>query len=186
MIAIASVMAALCLAGCDRADIHAYTAPKEPPRPTVTVAAPEDAPVQRSLTWSVPQDWRPADDPPRFVLAAYDAGDGDAAIQTTVSRLAGAGGGALANINRWRGQIGLPPVSDLPEQPITPLDVGDDAAALVDLSGDDTRVVAVIYPRQSHDETWFFKMTGPPQAVETQKQDFIDMVRSARPVEGSE
>lgn len=177
--AVAALLVAIGLAGCDQDDIHAYTAPVDPPRPDLVVAADESTPP--SLTWQMPDDWRPSANPPRFVLAAYDAGEPGAAAQTTVSFLDGAGGGALANINRWRDQIGLPPVNDLPQQPITPMDIEGDVAAMVDLHADDVRVLGVIYPRQDLDETWFFKMTGPPDTVETHKQAFINLVLSTRP-----
>ena len=97
------------------------------------------------------------------------------------SRLGGGGGGALPNINRWRRQLGLPPVAELSDQPITPLNIRDDVAAMVDLSSPQGRTIAVMVPRPDQDETWFFKLTGPVDAVEAQKQPFIDLVQSARP-----
>lgn len=185
--AAAALLAALSLAGCDRDQIRTYTAPVDPPRPEpVLLTAPAEA-EPPALAWDVPSDWRPAADPPGFVLAAYDVGEGEAAALATVSRLGGAGGGALANINRWRTrQLGLAPVEALEDQPMVRLDLGDageDVAAVVDLTGDGTRIVAAIYPRQEQDETWFFKLTGPPQTVEAHKQAFIDLVLSARPTE---
>ena len=182
----------LALSGCEDERIQAYTAPKDPPRATANAAdggtgggiATQTG--EPGFTWNIPQGWRPAEDPPGFVLAAYDAGEGDATAQTTVSQLPGAGGGPLMNINRWRQQIGLEPVGELEEQPITRLDLDEHVAALVDLVSDDIRILAVIYPRQDRNQTWFFKMTGPPDTVEQQSQALLELVRSVQPKEADQ
>lgn len=207
------------LAGCERDEIRTYTAPADPPRTasaTPNAATPDAAPApgvpvapgaarpvppapegEATLDWTVPEGWRPAKNPPGFVLVAYDIGDEADRVQATVSRLAGAGGGAVANINRWRQQIGLPAVSSLPEQPMERIDTaGGDAAGLVDLvgeagpSGQPARTLGAILPRQTGGasgggETWFFKMTGPRDKVEPAKAAFVALVASVREKAGA-
>ena len=180
--------APLLLTGCDDDRIHAYLAPPDAPKPeapaVTTVPRPEAA--TENLTWDVPEGWTDAADPPGFVLAAYDAGGRDSKVLATVSRLAGAGGGGMANINRWRGQVGLPPVKSLEEQAAEPLQINGEPAGLFDLAGEPDsgkpaeRIVAVIFPRLHVNETWFFKLSGPADAVEEQKAAFVEMVRSTR------
>ncbi|HEX7008605.1 MAG TPA: hypothetical protein VF184_01400 [Phycisphaeraceae bacterium] len=178
-------------AGCEDEAIHAYIAPKDPPRPQPVMApADEAAPAPLTLTWDVPPDWRPAQAAQAFTVAAYEAGPAETPVSTTVTRLSGAGGGALANINRWRNQLGLPPVASLPEQPMIPITLPDQqVAGVVDLVGPPSseaaappqRTIAAILPRQDTNETWFFKMSGPQDALEPLKEPFLQMIRSVRP-----
>jgi hypothetical protein len=88
-------------------------------------------------------------------------------------------------VNRWRGQVGLPPVgeSDLPAL-LKPLDVAGGKATLVDMtgqspaSGKKTRILAVSLPHGA--QTWFFKITGDEGTVESQKAAFLKFVQTAR------
>jgi len=64
------------------------------------------------LTWTVPTGWQEGQ-LAQFLVAKYViAGDGGAQAAVNVSSLAGDGGGFLANVNRWRGQLGLPPFTE--------------------------------------------------------------------------
>ena len=100
----------------------------------------------------------------------------------TVSALAGDGGGLLANINRWRGQMGLPAVDTLDEQPTTKIggQTGP-GAVMVDLSAEDPeqsgrrRMIAAVLSDSS--KTIFFKMTGSEAFVEGERQAFEQFVR---------
>lgn len=184
------VLAMLMLPGCEEDQIQAYDAPRDAPAPVVTASPTLPGGAGEAgghpITWDVPADWTPSKNPPGFVLAAYDAGGEGSEVQATVSTLAGEGGGAVANINRWRGQIGLPSVSTLEEQPMQRIDTGDGPAAFVDLvgeagpSGEPARILGAILPRPGHNDVWFFKMTGPRDKVEAQKQAFIDVVASSK------
>jgi hypothetical protein len=61
----------------------------------------------RPLTWTVPEGWR--EEPGKgFRYATLRMGPKDAEVELTVSQ---AGGSVLDNLNRWRGQIGLPPIA---------------------------------------------------------------------------
>jgi hypothetical protein len=57
-------------------------------------------------TWKAPEGWH-AGPPTQFSAASYRLVEGEGALQLTVTR---ATGSALANVNRWRGQLGLPEV----------------------------------------------------------------------------
>ena len=81
------------------------------------------------------------------------------------AEFAGEGGGLLANVNRWRGQLGLPPVAQKTDlsKLCDSLDVrrqGD----VVDFTGTDAktgkpaRLVGVIVPQDG--QTWFYKLMG--------------------------
>ena len=113
-------------------------------------------------------------------LASFDIpGDGGAKGDLSISALGGAAGGLLANVNRWRGQVGLAPWSD--EQLAKESEVlkfGADSGTLVDLKGADKRILAVIMPRG--ERTWFYKLTAPDALVTREREAFVTFVKSVR------
>ena len=79
----------------------------------------------------------------------------------TVVPLPGMAGGDTANVNRWRGQVGLPAATaDELQKMGEAVQVGDQSATLYDIAGSDNakRILGVIQQRSG--TTWFFKMTG--------------------------
>jgi len=97
--------------------------------------------------------------------------------------LGGMAGSDPANVNRWRGQVGLAPLADddiagLAEK----VSVGDQPADLYDIVGTTTggspseRIIGVILHRD--DTSWFFKMTGDAALVEQAKPAFIGFLKS--------
>jgi len=105
--------------------------------------------------------------------------------EISVSVLSGDGGGLLANMNRWRGQVGLAPVaeSELDKQ-VSSLDVIGGKAMLVDMNGQNpetgqkVRLISAIVPREGL--TWFYKLMGDEAAAGREKAAFIKFVQSAR------
>jgi hypothetical protein len=132
-------------------------------------------------TWTVPSGWQGAPLEQFLVAKFVIAGAGDAQAQVNVSSLANEGGGLGPNVNRWRGQLGLPPVDDAAA---TPLNVSGGTAQMVDLSGTDAhtgkpaRLIGVIVPEGS--QTWFYKLMGDPDVVAQQKDAFTGFVQSAK------
>ena len=84
-----------------------------------------------TLEWSTPTGWREVAPTqlrnPNFIL------DDDQAAQCYVTTLSG--GGQLININRWRGQMGLEPISDAELGGLEKIDVLGQNVALLDLKG---------------------------------------------------
>jgi hypothetical protein len=147
-----------------------------------SVPAPEN-PNANSI-WTIPSDWRQLP-PSQFLLAEFSiAGANDAQAEVNVAELSGEGGGLLANVNRWRGQIGLGAVgeNDLP-QLAQSVDVPNGKATLVDLAGVNAqtgaqvRLVGAIVPQNG--QTWFYKLMGDEQIVAQQKDAFIKFIQSA-------
>jgi hypothetical protein len=114
-------------------------------------------------------------------LASYDvpgkAGPADASIVV----LSGDAMGVLANVNRWRGQVGLPPFDGEGELAAGSVKVktGAGEAVVVDFSGSGTRLLAAVLGRKG--ETWFVKTTGPDESVAAAKPAFLELVKSLRP-----
>ena len=91
----------------------------------------------------------------------------------------GNGGGLLMNVNRWRKQLGLADVDEGAANALAkPLDVAGGKAMLVDMSGQDARMIAAIVPQGS--QTWFYKLMGPASLVEQEKESFLKLVQTAR------
>jgi hypothetical protein len=128
--------------------------------------------------WQVPPDWQETSGG-QFLIAKFllkGAGDGRAAVN--VSRSNGDGGGLAANVNRWRGQIGLAPVGEVSASHVT---ISGVDAALVDLNGTNAqtalpvRLIGVIVGQDDH--TWFYKLMGDPTVVGNQKDAFVKFVQ---------
>ena len=141
-----------------------------PPRPTGA----------GQLTWTLPQGWtQTLTGGVRYAtLKAPLAGD----LEISVVVLAGTAGGELANVNRWRSQIGLSALSeeDLGSVRKT-LRTKLGPISLYDLTGEGkvkTRLVVAI--AQSDDNSWFFKLTGEATLVGKALPDFTSLVASLR------
>jgi hypothetical protein len=108
-------------------------------------------------------------------------GDGGATAAVNISSSPGDGGGLMANVNRWRGQLGLSPS---PDNLATPVEITGGKASFVDFSGTDARTgqparlvgIVVSLP----DQTWFYKLMGDAKVVESQKDVFTKFVQSAK------
>jgi len=142
---------------------------------------PPTAPSGDKPDWKVPAGWQEVA-PGQMQLAKFLAtGDGGAKAETSVAVIPGDGGGALANVNRWRKQIGLGPIeaADLPKQTST-LDVGASKAMVLDVTSADKtkRMLAASVPRG--DGTWFYKLMGDETVVAREKDAFLQFVQSAK------
>lgn len=148
------------------------------------VVSPMNVDAAAKPGWTVPAGWQ--EGPPeqfltaKFVIAGADGTE--AAVN--VSALAGDGGGLPANVNRWRHQIGLGPMTDADAANLPSLNVSGGRAAMVDMSGTDgrtgkvTRLIGVVLPHG--DQTWFYKLMGDAEIVAQQEDAFIQFVQSAK------
>lgn len=153
--------------------------------PAIPGMQPPGAPAAGNLpVWTVPSDWKPGE-PSQFVLAKFNLqGAGDAAAAATVSQLDGDGGGLLPNINRWRGQLGQPPISEDDAAKLPTIDASGAKAVMAEFSGQDARtskaasMIGVVLPLNG--QTWFYKLTGDPALVAQQKDAFVKFIQSAQ------
>lgn len=137
--------------------------------------------------WTVPTDWQEGKaSAMRRATFLAKAADGQTA-EIVVSVFPGDVGGLLANINRWRGQIGLGPVAPDEISGITSdLVINGAKATVVDFKADTAspgktqplRMVVVTIPHAGN--SWFFKMTGDAPLVEAQKGIFLQFVKSVK------
>lgn len=135
-------------------------------------------PAVRPLTWTAPPGWQELPSPGPMRAAAFRVEEDGLAAEVTIVGLGGEGGGIPANVNRWRGQIGLAPAAEseiLGDLVSVPTTSGE--AKLVDLVGEQERILAAIVPHEGM--TWFFKMQGPKELVGRRRHEFESFVRSA-------
>lgn len=160
-----------------------FNAPASPAQLTGTPPTAVETPRENSNSqlpqWNAPSNWQ-SQPPGEMLLASFAVADeklGKATV--TVSAFPGDVGGLLANVNRWRRQIGLGEVAeaDLPKL-VTALDAAAGPAKLVDLAGANTRIVGAVVPYKG--QTWFYKMMGDEKIVEQQRDAFIKFVQTVK------
>jgi hypothetical protein len=183
---------------CKKDEIQVYRVAKETPAPAMPMGAPPAGgampgaenlagAADRNITWTLPAGWteKPASQM-RVGSFSAKASNGREADVSVVS-LGGGAGGDLANVNRWRGQIGLPPLAadqlDAQSKWISPakrrmrlVDYVSTEPSKTDATR--TRIIAAIYA--GDDATWFFKMTGEDQATASLKPSFLAFLESLK------
>jgi hypothetical protein len=140
------------------------------------------SPVSDKPKWDVPNDWN-EESATQVGLAKFNIHGQSGDADVTVTAFGGGAGGLLANIVRWRGQVGLPPITEADlEKSYTSLDVPDGKAMLVDVNGTKngkaTRIIGVVWPRGQ--QTWFYKMMGDASVVDHEKDAFLKFIQSVR------
>src|SRR5437879_394758 len=123
---------------------------------------------QPRLRYDKPEGWKEKPDRTRIRMVVFDIADG--AVEGGITALPPSARELLPNVNRWRGQLRLEPVS--PEQlgkDVRQIEVAGTTAHYVDLSGTGAdgrtpqRMLGVMLPRD--DQTWFFTIKGPVELV---------------------
>ena len=145
---------------------------------------PSSAP-QTELTWAVPKGWQEKPGSGFRTATFVIPGSGSMTGDLSVTVLEGEAGGLLSNVNRWRGQLGL---SDLTERQLTEvvknIRPGGRAMTLVRFASETNlidgkykkRLLAAVYSTQG--KTWFFKLFGEDQLVQSAEQDFLKFLES--------
>src|SRR5207302_6366403 len=128
----------------------------------------------------LPAGWEPvAVAPGEMRIASFHirGKDGEAADLTIVP-LAGMAGGDLANLNRWRGQVSQPPVTEGELAKLAePVQIAGQAGQLFDQSGANpdsgkkTRILAAVLRREG--TAWSVEMRGGDELVAQQKPAFV-------------
>jgi len=191
-----AAIALLGLTSCRDSKITTYRVPKEktpamPAAPAAAANAPGATMANTAvttangpgLTWSAPAHWaaKPASAMRKGSYAITD--DSGETADLSITAFPGDVGGDLANVNRWRGQIQLPPLAAAELSGATAhLDVNDLHLTTVDFTGGPTakpqRVIGAIIPVGN--ATWFFKLSGPAALVGREQAAFATFLQTIR------
>ena len=191
-----AAIALLGLTSCRDSKITTYRVPKEktpamPAAPAAAANAPGATMANTAvttangpgLTWSAPAHWTAkAASAMRKGSYAITADSGETA-DLSITAFPGDVGGDLANVNRWRGQIQLPPLAAAELSGATAhLDVNGLHLTTVDFTGGPTakpqRVLGAIIPVGN--ATWFFKLSGPAALVGREQAAFATFLQTIR------
>lgn len=161
-----------------RAPFAGGAAPPDAPKPPPAPAGGGD-----KLEWTIPPNWKSISPGP-FAAAAFEVVEGDAKLKITISPLPASGNNLPDNVNRWRGQVGLPELSaaDLPAT-LTKIPVLGVEGDLVRLDGKgpgDAKlsihgVIAVV-----GDKMWFVKLQGPTDLAVKEQTHFEEFAKSLK------
>jgi len=135
----------------------------------------------------VPPHWEPQPLAEMRQASFLVRGENDAMADISLVTLGPSSGDVLANVNRWRGQLGQPPITadDLPRVvQHLPSELGH--VAVVDIEGKpeqgdpnkDGRIIAAIAPAESG--TAFFKLRGNTALAGAEKENFLKWVSGFR------
>jgi len=127
------------------------------------------------LTFHIPEGWSLDPQPRTARLATLTFSDNGAEGEMAITRFPGNVGGELANVNRWRGQLGLTPIGDLSHEKITQVTISGQAEKTYMFSSVDNAPVKrgiLVSSFQHQGLTWFFKMTGPAPLIQNQAEQF--------------
>jgi hypothetical protein len=194
------------LTSCNKPEVQTYRVPKEPSaQPAMATTPPAPAPAAGSasatppaggsamastpvatasgadLTWSAPSHWVAKPGSPMRKGSFAIKGDGGEA-DLSITAFPGAVGGDLANLNRWREQVKLPPVSQAEfEASAQRLERNGLRMTVVDLAGTGagaTRILGAMIPYGS--ATWFVKLMGPEALVAKEKTAFMSFLDTVK------
>jgi len=184
------LLAAAALAGCGSEEVSHYRVPREqaapqaaapaaPPGMAGDVAAPPRP--EHGLRWKLPKGWTEAAGGSMRYATLKPPVQGK--IDISVTFLPGAAGGELANVNRWRNQIGLAPIDEAAlarARKVVKSPAG--AVSLYDFAGQGdkgSRMIAGLL-LGADGNSWFLKMVGDDAPAAAARADFLAMLESLR------
>ena len=168
------------LLGCQKPDeVRVYETPKEQhfqlkPRPIAT-----------GPKFTTPDGWQAIKvEDGGMRKAAYTVAKEDQKAEVTVIDLPPVAADRLSNINRWRGQIQLDPITaaelDALIKPIEADGMSGDYVEMAMPEGSSPRKMILGALVDGTDRVWFFKLRGDHALAEQERERFKEFVRSAK------
>jgi hypothetical protein len=178
------LLTALFFTACRREEVTHFRIEKSPRAAPAQAQEPagmppgmEPAKPATTLTWELPAGWTQAvAGGMRYATLKRTGSE----VDVSVVVLPGTAGGELANVNRWRGQLGVAPLTDATAKAARSLvQTKTGPFALYDFQSDGSKPSRMIAARAVFEgNSWFFKMLGEPGAVGTARKVFIQVVES--------
>ncbi len=196
--AVLLAVSAASLSGCQRDEVTHFRVPKGSSTTPASAAmpaampgmpggdmgggevAPPPALTGPALRWTLPKGWTENMSGGMRYATLKPSTPGK--LEVTVIVLPGPAGGELANVNRWRGQIGLAPIDEpalasvrkriaTKAGPVSVYDFESEGQAR-------TRVIAALAVADGN--SWFVKMSGDATPVGAARADFVRLLESLR------
>ncbi|MCC5875692.1 MAG: hypothetical protein JJU11_05675 [Candidatus Sumerlaeia bacterium] len=183
--------------GCGRDEVEVYELPKgsetiaeaagqqettaPPPRERISQSAATPEFRDSAATWDTPENWQEMPDPPPMRLKTYVTDGPSGEVEIAITRFPGDVGGILANINRWRGQVGLGPISEGElGNHIESFTLPGFEGYFTHLRGPQQHMLAAGIWEEAIDQTWFVRVTTDPTNAEAVKDEVLEFARSFR------
>lgn len=116
--------------------------------------------------------------------AAFEVSEGERKLEITAISLPQSGGDRLENVNRWRQQIGLSPMTqEQLMQALEPIEVSGrngDYIEIINADGDDPSEAILGALVDDSGKTWFFKLRGNAELARQEKARFKEFVQSVK------
>lgn len=187
---------ALCLPACKRPEIRVYTILKHAPEAS---PVPSEAPLQLSdakakhlrpkLDYQLPAGWKDLG-PNQFSLVNFSIATPKGEATVNITPLSGMDGKDAMIVNMWRSQVGQPPLDDAEaEKSLSPVEIGGESGRLFEVTGaheggQPLEIITAFVHRP--DGSWFYKLQGSAEAVASQKEAFVNFLKTVKVKPGTE
>jgi hypothetical protein len=160
--------------------------PAAPATPAAPAAPKAEAPASSAtwhgdnISWVNPPGWTTGPDDKPFRLASAKM---DGAPEIALTKFGMMTGELADNINRWRQQVGLPPVYDADQLKKNTSDITIDGrkGLLADYTGPEGRLLVLMITDEQSRRRYFVKMIDKdPSKVGAYKKDFMAIVQSIK------
>jgi hypothetical protein len=178
------VFLALALTACNNESISVYRIPKENNQVSMQTGSGNLAPPPPTnpASWTKPDNWTEKALSEMRLGSFEVAGANGESADVSITAFPGDAGGLDSNINRWREQVHQPALeSEQLAQSWQEEAVDGVPTIIVDVqspSGAEKASAILGAVLRTADRTWFVKMTGPPELLRAQKDNFLHFVRS--------
>jgi hypothetical protein len=166
-------------------------APEAPKAPAAATPMPANAAMQAEAAsfgqpkWAeLPTGWT-AGAPNAMRKGSWNvAGPGGSQAEVAVTVFPGNVGGTTANVNRWRGQVGLEAIAAAQiEASVQNIEANGLKITIVEATGQangvSTTLLGAIVPHEG--QTWFFKLIGPAALITREQTAFREFLSTIKP-----
>jgi hypothetical protein len=140
--------------------------------------SPHQAAGADTIAWNLPKGWTEARPGGMRIATLKPPAAGK--IDVSVIMIPGAAGGELANVNRWRGQIGLPPIDEAARAQMRKEVLSKaGAVSLYEFAGEGAvkqRMIAGLLFVGG--QSWFVKLVGDDEPVVASRADFTKLLET--------
>ncbi len=199
---ISSVLLSIVLfasAGCGNDDVKVYQVAKEQrtsPHAQSQGALPGGHPdigaaSKPQLSWTLPDGWKETPPTSQMSVATFSImGKDGKEAQVAITPLRGMAGKEVPIVNMWRQQAGLPEISaEAAQKELQVVEVGGESGKMFEVvgkSGADSKPTRIVTAMVHLGETsWFYKLAGDADAVESQKGAFVTFLKSIKMTQAS-